>query len=290
MSADATGVPLVIGVSLKMYFGHEQTLLWCRQVAEIAAKHPAVDNGQAEVVVLPTFPALAEAARIFEHTPVRLGAQDLFWEDSGAYTGEVSGSYLAELGCRFVEIGHAERRRIFAEDTTVLQAKVAAALRNALTPIICVGEAERGDPADAAALCIAQLEAALSTTLAGIRQGIDTTVRIVAAYEPEWAIGAAEPAPIEYISSVCAAIKRWLAEHDSLVDSQVIYGGSAGLDLLTKLNRSVDGLFLGRFAHDTRALTGILDEALHLVGAGIPTVRGDQDDWRERGTGRIRLA
>src|SRR5688572_4043057 len=101
---------LTIGISLKMYFGRRRTIEWSRAVADIARTHPAVTDGRARLVVLPSHPYLFEVGEVFASTPVRIGGQDLFWEDSGAFTGEVSGAQLVELGCDYVEIGHAERR------------------------------------------------------------------------------------------------------------------------------------------------------------------------------------
>ena len=249
--------PLLLGVSLKMYFDHKETMDWCRRVAEIARKHPAVVGGDVTLVVLPTFPAIVPAAEIFAGTRVRIGAQNLYWEDRGAFTGEVSGPYLEQIGCRYVEIGHSERRRIFAESDEIVASKVVAALRNNLIPIVCVGESERVSAAEAAGVCIRQLVSALGDTS-------QTGARIVAAYEPKWAIGAVRPAPVEHIAFICAAVKERLADHKLLVEGQFIYGGSAGPGLLSQIGRSVDGLFLGRFAHDPVALGGVLDEALRL--------------------------
>ena len=129
---------------------------------------------------------IAEVADIFAGTPVAIGGQDLFWADEGAFTGEVSGKQLRELGCGYAEIGHAERRRIFGETDTMIAAKTAAAYRNQLTPILCVGEALRSNPAGAARHCRAQLDSALSEV-----QGA-TAGPVVVAYEPHWAIGADE--------------------------------------------------------------------------------------------------
>lgn len=257
---DTSSDALFVGVSLKMYFDHRASLHWCRAVAAGAAQHPLVVSGQAELVVLPGFAELSEAEAVFAGGRVKLGAQDLFWEDAGAYTGEVSGRQLVQVGCSYVEIGHAERRRLFAEDDEVLAAKVAAAIRNGLTPILCVGEPSDGGVDDAAEFCIRQLEQLVAPEVAGGRS------RVVIAYEPEWAIGAERPASTEHIRGVCAALKDWLAMQPAVAGSRVIYGGSAGPGLLSQLGDAADGVFLGRFAHDADALSGILDEAQLLVG------------------------
>ncbi len=245
----------LIGTSLKMYFGHQRTLRYCTEIAEIATRHPAVRESAAETFVLPSFPALAPAVQRFQDTPVAVGAQDLFWADEGAYTGEVSGAELREMGCRYVEVGHAERRRIFGEDEQVIADKTAAALRNGLTPVLCLGEEDRGEPAQAIRTCRAQLDSALVAARADGVLG-----PIVVAYEPQWAIGATEPASPEFIGEVCSALRGGVAADPVLSGSRVIYGGSAKPGLLRTLGDSVDGLFLGRFAHDPRAFEQILDE------------------------------
>jgi triosephosphate isomerase len=255
-----TGVehpPVVIGVSLKMYFNHRRTMEWSEDIARYASSHEAVRDGIVELVVLPSFPSLTAMVDVFSGTPVRVGAQNLFWADRGPFTGEVSGVDLAEIGCDYVEVGHAERRRIFGEDDEIVASKVAAALRNGLAPILCVGEAERMVPALAAEACIAQLRSALSE--AQEKGALDF---IVVAYEPEWAIGADASASPAHIREVCELMRDWLLAQPLIAASRVIYGGSAGPGLLSKLGASVDGLFLGRFAHDPMALKLVLDEAL----------------------------
>ena len=135
-----------------MYFGYERTLEYCRDVATIAFAHPAVQNGDIELFVLPTLPVLPEAARILGTAGAAAGAQDIFWEDEGPYTGEVGGKTVAELGGRYAEVGHAERRRIFGEDDRIIGLKTAAAYRNGLTPVLCVGELEQGSVEEAITL------------------------------------------------------------------------------------------------------------------------------------------
>jgi triosephosphate isomerase len=252
--------PTLLGISLKMYFGHEETLKWCRQVAEMAKNNHALQDGDVKFFVLPTFQALVPAMEILAHTPVLVGAQDLHWEDRGAFTGEVSGIALSEAGCRYVEVGHAERRRIFGEDDSVVAAKTAAALRNGLIPVICVGEPEEGPPEDAAAACLAQLDSALQ-----LRNTSGVHSAMVVAYEPVWAIGSTNPASAQHISAVCARLREWLSTQNQFTEWSVIYGGSAGPGLLTQLGSDVDGLFLGRFAHNVDALSDIMDEASNPV-------------------------
>jgi triosephosphate isomerase (TIM) len=258
---------LTFGVSLKMYFGVEETLSWCRQVAEIASRHEAVASGAAEIFVLPSMPVIPQVNDLFAGTPISVGAQNLFWEDKGAFTGEVSGAMLRELGCRYVEVGHAERRRLFGESNDIVALKVVAALRNSLVPVICVGEAQRSDLQQASDSCITELEAALQYAPTSKTLG-----SVVVAYEPQWAIGAPAPAPPEHIRHVCGELRRWVASRASeLPDSRVIYGGSAGHGLLSHLADSVDGLFLGRFVHDPNTFKAILDEVVAIKNRSIST-------------------
>ncbi|WP_396918408.1 triose-phosphate isomerase family protein [Mycolicibacterium sp.] len=251
-----------IGISLKMYMGYEETARWCRRIADIAGEHPAVADGLTELFVLPSLPAIARCVDICAGSGVRVGAQNVFWEDAGAFTGEVSGAMLAEMGCSYVEVGHAERRRIFGESDDMIASKARAALRNGLTPVVCVGELERMAPEQAARLCISDVAAVLKAARAHV-----IPAPLIVAYEPQWAIGAAEPAPAEYIQEVCRAVRRWLSEQPAAQGSRIVYGGSAGPGLLSRLGGAVDGLFLGRRAHDPAAVVSILDEVSAAVRA-----------------------
>lgn len=251
----------VIGVSLKMYFGYQRTLDYCREVAVVALAHPAVQNGEIELFVLPALPALPEAARVLGVAGAGAGAQDIFWEDEGAYTGEVSGRTVAELGGRYAEVGHAERRRIFGEDERTVGLKTAAAYRNGLTPVLCVGELQPGSVEEAVRHCTADIDAALNRA-----RSLGPAARTIVAYEPQWAIGAPEPATPEYISAVITGLDAHLRSLPGQAESRVIYGGSAGPGLIGRLDDAVAGLFLGRFAHDPQALKTILDETAARFG------------------------
>ncbi len=244
-----------VGVSLKLYLGHVETLDWCRAVRDIVAGMPAVAENRLEVVVLPALTALVSVVPILAPVGVGVGAQDLWVEDRGSFTGQVSGADLAAIGCRFAEIGHAERRRIFCESDELIRAKVSAAARNGLVPLLCVGEDEHRNESDAAKACTLQLRAAL-----GGLEGDVAPSQIVVAYEPVWAIGADQAAAPGHIAAVCTGIKEWMAVESAIRSVRVIYGGAAGEGLATELGDRVDGLFLGRSAHRPERLVRILNE------------------------------
>lgn len=250
---------ITVGVSLKMYFSHARTLTWAAAVGDIARRHPAVRSGAAELFVIPTFPALVPVRQVLGDAPVLLGAQDLSWADEGAYTGEVSGAELREIGVDLVEIGHAERRSLFHESDDDVAQKVHAAYRNQLRPLVCVGEVIRSSGPEATAEVTAQLDRAVAVAVAAGQTGPMTV-----AYEPVWAIGAPAPAPDGHIVEVLAGISAHLDTRPELTGSRVVYGGSAGPGLLTRGQGRIGGLFLGRFAHDPAAIETILDEVVDL--------------------------
>ena len=251
--------PVVIGAGLKMYMGHRQALGWISQVADLAARHPGIQRRTVELFVLPSFPVLTHAVQALSSHGVGVGAQDLFWEDQGAFTGEVSGAELAELGCSHVEVGHVERRRLLGETDDIVAAKTAAAYRNGLMPILCIGESQPQEPRDAARNAVLQLDVAV----AGSRSA-GVLGPLLVAYEPSWAIGAAAAADPSYIQTVCFALRKAINNDVGLTGSRILYGGSAGPALLARLGDAVDGLFVGRASHNVDVLESILDEAAEV--------------------------
>ncbi|MDJ0317339.1 MULTISPECIES: triose-phosphate isomerase family protein [Arthrobacter] len=245
---------IYIGASTKMYMGYQSSLCWLRALRHEVEARPGLTAGRVIPFVIPSFPVLAKAQEIIAGTALLLGAQNCGWAD-GPWTGEVAPSMLAELGVDFVEIGHAERRKHFAEDNHVVSRKVAAALAAGLKPLLCVGESENSTPEKAALFVYEQILAAVAGNWLDARS-------LFIAYEPVWAIGAAEPAAPGYISGVIQGVRALLAEH-GLSDLPIVYGGSAKPGLLPQLNH-VSGLFLGRFVHDPVNFGAILDEALTL--------------------------
>ncbi|MDR7187137.1 triosephosphate isomerase [Microbacterium trichothecenolyticum] len=240
-------------MSLKTYLGNVQARDWFTSVASRTGDHPAVTDGIVELFVIPTYLQIHDALSAFAESPVRIGAQDVSAYEPGPFTGEVAAAELAEIGVAYAEIGHAERRRLLGETEDVIAEKMAVALRHGITPVLCVGEGERLDSDEAARATAGQVRSALELAPAG---------RIIVAYEPVWAIGASIPAPIDHIRTVTVAIRAELAALQGREGSSILYGGSAGPGLLTDLGATVDGVFLGRFAHDPDNLTAVLDEAL----------------------------
>lgn len=235
----------MVGVSLKMYFTPAETIAYMTTIAHLAASNTSLD-----IFIIPDFLSLGTAQALLRaHTPsLQLGAQDCFWEDSGAYTGEISPAGLRAVGCTLVELGHAERRRMFGETDELVARKARAAERNGLVPLVCIGERGRGSLAEAVDECAMQMDAVLAVT-AG---------EIVFAYEPVWAIGAAHPAESGHVVAVTRALRERCTEREGGV--RFLYGGSAGPGTFAGMREGVDGLFLGRFAHDVRNLEKVIRE------------------------------
>src|SRR5690625_4585614 len=120
----------VIAISLKMYLDHLQTMQWARRVREIALHSKPVLEGRAELVVFPSYPSIETLVGIFEGSPISVGAQNMAPTERGAYTGEVSVHTLKQVGCTYIELGHAERRRLFGETQIDIQQKISLALTN----------------------------------------------------------------------------------------------------------------------------------------------------------------
>jgi len=234
----------IVGVGLKMFLGYEETVDRLRELAAHSGELTHVG-----LFVLPSYPVLAEARRVLGGAGIAYGAQDGHWEDSGAHTGSVSPAMLRELGCAFMEIGHAERRRWFGEDDEMVARKVAAAVRNSLVPIVCVGEAD--ETCDAAAVAVAQTEAALSL--------VPPDAPVIVAYEPVWAIGGAAPADVGRVADVVSAL-RSSASHQPKA-TRILYGGSVAPGTIRPLLRTgIEGVFVGRAATEFVRLRRIVAE------------------------------
>lgn len=231
----------LVGVSTKMYFSAARTKEYIDDLLEHLSKTPGILD-QLDVFFVPDFITLTSVISQVEkdNTKILVGAQDAFHADSGSYTGEVSPAVLAEVGCRIVELNHAERRRIFGETDEDAMKKAAAAAKNGLIPLVCIGERTQGDAAFNE--CKTQVEAVISA--------VPEDAEIILAYEPVWAIGAAQPASADYVVAVTKQIRALDCIQKRSGTTRILYGGSAGPGLFESLKDGVDGLFLGRFAHD----------------------------------------
>ena len=208
----------------------------------------------AEVVVVPPFTALRSVQTLVagDKLDIGYGAQDLSAHDSGAYTGEVSGAMLAALACRYVLVGHSERRTLHGEDDALVSAKVQAALRHGLVPLLCVGEGLDVRRAGAqVAHCTDQLDRALDgLTAEQLRGPAGPGSEMVIAYEPVWAIGTGEVATPDDAQEVCGALRARLAERHGpeLADAvRILYGGSVKADNTAGIlaGPDVDGALVG---------------------------------------------
>jgi triosephosphate isomerase len=239
-----------VGVSTKAYLGYHQTLDWLAETREAVLARPGLADAGVVPFVIPSFPLLPAALQTFRDTGVIVGAQNVAWGD-GPLTGEVPASMLAELGVGLAEIGHAERRDLFGETDDVVALKYRVSSHAGLTALLCVGEPQRLSPADAAEHCARQVTAAVP---AGARGDL------LLAYEPIWAIGADAPADPDYVTAVVRELRARLEPAYPDLALSILYGGSAGPGLIARLD-GVDGLFLGRFAHDAANFARVLDEA-----------------------------
>jgi triosephosphate isomerase len=250
----ATSAPpsRIVGTSLKMYFDLQQTSKYIQGVADLGKL--AREQG-VELFVIPNFVSLLDASRTLDGTGIKLGAQDAFWEDSGAYTGEVSPLVLKQAGVKIIEIGHAERRRIFGETDEHVAKKAAAACRNNLIPLICIGEKIHGHIASAAVgIAIEECRAQVNKALAALPEDAE----VILAYEPVWAIGASQPADPDHVVTVTKNIRKMTEGRKGA--TRILYGGSAGPGTFSRIAEGVDGLFLGRFAHDLENLRTVIME------------------------------
>jgi triosephosphate isomerase len=235
--------PLIAG-NWKMNLNHLEAIALVQKLAYTLTN---ADLDAAEVAVLPPYTDIRSVQTLVDGDRLRLvyGAQDLSSYDAGAYTGDIGGPMLAKLGCTYVTVGHSERREHHGETDAVVNAKVLAAARNGLIPILCVGESldVRRD-GRAVEHATGQLRAAL----AELPESAART--LVVAYEPVWAIGTGEVATPDDAQEVCAALREALA--DSLSPAlaegiRILYGGSVKPDNVadTLAQPDVDGALVG---------------------------------------------
>ncbi|WP_085371160.1 triose-phosphate isomerase [Leifsonia sp. NCR5] len=262
VSSSVRRTPLIAG-NWKMNLDHLQAIAFVQKLAW-SLKDANHDFASVEVAVFPPFTDLRSVQTLVsaDKLPLAFGAQDVSEHESGAYTGEISATFLAQLECRYVIIGHSERRTLHGETDEQVAGKVAAALAHNLAPIICVGEtAEDLEVHGASAVPVAQLRAALAN--------VSSAADLVVAYEPVWAIGSGQAATPEQAEQVCAALRAVLVEvlgEDVAAKTRILYGGSVKSGNIASYMRepNVDGALVGGASLDVAEFASIVRYQKHV--------------------------
>ena len=248
-----------VGTSWKM----NKTLTEAMQFADGLAVADATRDARVQRFVIPPFTATRQVKDRLAATSVKVGAQNMHWDDAGAWTGEISPVMLADCNLDIVELGHSERREHFGETDRTVGLKTAAAVRHGLTPLICIGEtlAER-EAGQADTVLKRQVEGALA-----LLEGDDRQKPVLLAYEPVWAIGVnGIPASADYADERHAMIAGW-AKAALGVAVPVLYGGSVNPENCAELiaKDHIDGLFIGRSAWNVEGYLDILKRVASVL-------------------------
>ncbi|MBW2568277.1 MAG: triose-phosphate isomerase [Deltaproteobacteria bacterium] len=244
--------PLIAG-NWKMFKTCSEAVETTRQLTQL------VDKSTVDVMIAPQFTALVPVSDVIKKSCVLLGAQNLFYENEGAYTGEISPAMLVSAGCRYVIIGHSERRQYFGENDSAVNKKIKAAIKNNLIPILCVGESEKERESEET---FNVLDRQLTIGLKGFfSKDLDT---LVIAYEPVWAIGTGKTATKEQAQEIHQFIRSTIEKifGNILAKSiRILYGGSVKPDNIKELMEmpDVDGALVGGASLDAQTFSKIIN-------------------------------
>lgn len=214
--------------------------------------------GDVEIVIAPPFTALYSTGVALSETPFKLAAQNVFWEESGAFTGEISSTFLRDAGCEYIIVGHSERRHIFGETDGMISKKIQAVLRNELFPILCIGEKlQEREAGKTWSVCEHQLRSAL------VEIDLKSVENFVIAYEPVWAIGTGKQATPKEAEEVHSMIRNYLSKNYDGATSErvrILYGGSVksktSREILSQEN--IDGVLVGGASLDPVEFANII--------------------------------
>jgi triosephosphate isomerase len=213
-----------------------------------------------EMFIIPSYTALVDIKKEVTDSRIKLGAQNMHWEDSGAYTGEISPKMLNEIGIDLIELGHSERRQYYNENDLDINKKIFAALRYGMKPLVCIGEnIEQKNNSISFEVLAAQLKVCLN----GLSE--NEAKQVLIAYEPVWAIGEnGIPADSEYVGEVHTFLRQVLVNMfpENGYQIPLLYGGSVNLDNFLQYidQQDVNGLFVGRTAWNMETFTVLLQE------------------------------
>ena len=265
--------PLIAG-NWKMYKTAPEAAETAKQLVESLGAVAGVD-----IMIAPTFTALESVSGVIKNSPVALGAQNLYWEDEGAYTGEISAPMLKSVGCQYCIIGHSERRQYFGETDETVNKKIHAAIQTGLKPVFCVGETEQEREA----------EQTLSVLDKQVKEGLERLVpdqldTLIVAYEPVWAIGTGKTATDDQAQEVHQFIRSLIEKsfgNDLSKSVRILYGGSVKPDNIANLMAmpDIDGALVGgaslsaesfgkivQFKKYEKAVLKIADQLFRLAG------------------------
>jgi len=246
----------MIAGNWKMYKTQAETRAFFSAVAPLVSGATHCD-----MVIAPPFTALAAAVEAAKHTHIGIAAQNLHWEKEGAFTGEISTGMLVEAGCRYVIIGHSERRQFFGETDETVAKKTKAALAAGLTPIVCVGETlAHRESSKTQHICQTQFQGGLASLTP------EEFSRILIAYEPVWAIGTGRTATPEIAAEVHSYLRKLAGEHFSAGHAaalRILYGGSVKPDNIQGLmaQEELDGALVGGASLDAKSFAAIVKGA-----------------------------
>ncbi|MEO0239275.1 MAG: triose-phosphate isomerase [candidate division WOR-3 bacterium] len=241
----------IIAGNWKMHMTHTDAVSFIKRLQEELAKI----NTSYEVVVIPPFTSLFPVSTVIDKGILKLGAQNVFYEKEGAYTGEISPVMLKALGCDYVIVGHSERRKYFAESDEMIARKLKAVLVEGMRPILCVGETleqrEKGRHKEV-------VESQLVSDLAYL--SVDEIKRIVIAYEPVWAIGTGHNATPEQAQEMHEFVRSILGEKFGASDVPILYGGSVKPENIRDISamKDVDGALVGGASIKVESFVGII--------------------------------
>lgn len=244
-------IPIIAG-NWKMHKNVGESLETARQLDELVA------DSAVEVVICAPFTSLS-ALSALGLNKVKIGAQNMHFEDQGAYTGEVSAAMLVDVGCEYVILGHSERREIFEENDELINKKVVKALKSNLKPILCVGETlEQRNAGGTEDVVVAQTTKALTGVTA------EQLPKVVIAYEPIWAIGTGKTSNGNDANKVIGSIRQTLAElynQDLAQQVRIQYGGSVKPENIAEFmeQAEIDGALVGGASLDAKDFMGIID-------------------------------
>jgi triosephosphate isomerase len=254
---------ILVGTSWKMNLSVTESINYAIKLNDFINENIS-NNSKIEIFILPDFLPLYSISKILGKSKLKFGAQDCFWEDNGAYTGEVSPMFLRDIGCSYVMIGHPERIKYLKEDDEIINKKIKACLRNSLIPVLPIIEYEK--KSDIKQTCNKLKDQFLSCIDGVPKKDIN---KIIIIYEPDWAIDTSSAAPVEHIYKIIGALRDALDKEFGFNTGQkqlFMYGGGVRIDSAKEIMEldNVNGIGMGKAGLDFKFFTGAIKLAVEL--------------------------